>query len=128
MSEENDSPLVYALRILPRAERDIDAHVVRMADVAGSDIARAWHVGLFNDIATLAQNPNRRAAVVENRYFRHDVRQILYRRTPAGPAWRVLFFIDEASEDGPTVNVLHVRHAAQRPISPAEARGIETDQ
>ncbi len=125
MNQDDEQPQTYALRISPRAERDIEAHVVRMADLAGADIARAWHEGLFNAIAALAQNPNRYAVISENRRFRREVRQFLYRRTPNGPAWRVLFTLDEAAEDAPTVNLLHVRHGAQRPITRAEAQEIE---
>jgi len=128
MSGYSDSATVYALRILPRAERDIDAHVVRTADLSGSDIALAWHKGLMAAVATLSQNPRRQGVISENRRFRQEVRQHLYRRTPSGPVWRILFTVVEGLEDAPTVNILHVRHGAQRPITQAEARHIEADQ
>jgi plasmid stabilization system protein ParE len=103
MSEDDDLSPVYALRTLPRAERDIEAHAVRLAELAGAEIARAWCDGLFEKIATLSDSP----------------------RTPAGPSWRVSFTADERTEDGPVVSLLHVRHGAQRPITRAQAREIE---
>ena len=127
MSQSSDTPRNYAIRILPRAERDIDAHTVRMAELSGPDIARAWYEGLIDAAATLSQNPRRHVVISESRRFWREVRQLLYRRTPSGPAWRVLFVIDEGKDDAPTVSLLHVRHGAQRPISRAEARNIETD-
>ena len=128
MSEDNGANRRYALRVLPRAERDIEAHTVRMADVADPDIARAWYKGLFEAVAALSRSPRRHAVISENRHFRREVRQVLYRRTPAGPAWRILFTVDEGAEDAPTVNLLHVRHAAQRPITRAEARQLEAQE
>lgn len=43
----------YALRLLPRAERDIDAQAERLADLTDAVNAQAWHTGLFAQIATL---------------------------------------------------------------------------
>ncbi|MBV9852241.1 MAG: type II toxin-antitoxin system RelE/ParE family toxin [Armatimonadetes bacterium] len=128
MSQNNDESRRYAIRIQPRAERDIEAHTVRMAELAGPDTARAWYEAIFDVVATLAQNPRRYAIVRENNRFRREVRQLLYRRTPQGPAWRILYTVDEGTEDGPTVHLLHVRHGAQRPITQAEAREIEADR
>ncbi len=42
MMQEDNAPPLYALRILPRAERDIEAHTVRLAELADPDIARVW--------------------------------------------------------------------------------------
>jgi len=57
------------------------------------------------------------------------VRQIVYRRRPGGPAYRVLFTVEaDSSEDAPFVNVIHVRHGAQAPMNEAEASAIEEDR
>ncbi len=124
---EDAAPRRYALRVLPRAERDIEAQTVRMAELAGPDTARDWHQCLFNAIASLAENPRRHALVGEHGRFRQEVRHLLFRRTPTGPVWRVLFIVDENTEDAPTVNLLHVRHGAQHPVTRREARQIEAD-
>ncbi len=128
MSQDGDETPSFAIRILPHAERDIEAHLVRLADREGAEIGRAWYEGLREAVALLSQNPRRHAVISENQRFRREVRQFLYRRTPQGTAWRVLFTVQVDTEDGPTVSILHVRHAAQRPITRAEARQIESSQ
>ncbi len=128
MSQENGNPFSSVIRILPHAERDIEAHLVRIADIAGAEAGRAWYDGLRVTIASLSQNPRRYPMVSENQRFRAEVRQLLYRRVPRGSAWRVLFTVQEESEDAPTVNILHVRHAAQKPITRTEAKQIEFNE
>lgn len=93
--------------------------------MTGAEVGRAWYDGLRSAIALLSQNPRRHAIISENQRFRREVRQFLYRRTPRGAAWRILFTVQE---DAPTVSILHVRHAAQKPITQAEARQIEFNQ
>lgn len=121
----DDAPLSYALRILPRAERDIEAGLVRFADLEGIVLAVEWQTGLFDALATLAKNPRRCPIAQEQRHFRSEVRQHLYRRTPSSVAYRVLFTVQEGGLDAPTVSVIPVRHASARPISLKEAREIE---
>ncbi len=128
MSQEDADTPSYALRILPHAERDIEAHLVRIADMAGAEAGRAWYNGLRETIALLSQSPQQHSIISENQRFRREVRQFLYRRTPRGAAWRVLFTVQEEAEDAPTVSILHVRHAAQKPITRTEARQIEFNQ
>ena len=125
MSENSGETPSFAIRILPQAERDIEAHLVRLADREGAQIGRAWYEGLQQAIALLSQNPRRHPIIAENQRFRHEVRQFLYRRTPQGTAWRILFVVQAETEDGPTVHLLHVRYATQRPIMRAEAKQIE---
>ena len=125
-----DAPERYALRVQPRAARDIEDHLLRLEKVAGTDVAREWREGLLAAIGRLSDNPRRHARIPEQPRFRHETRQMLYRRTPSGPAWRILFAItgeDEDSPDPPTVNLLHVRHGTQRPITRAEAREMEAE-
>ena len=90
------------------------------------ELAREWREGLLAAIASLAENPRRYAVIAEQARFRHETRQLLYRRTSGGPALRVLFSINEGGEmDAPTVSILHVRHGAQHPITRRKARMIE---
>ena len=53
---------------------------------------------------------------------------MLYRRTAGGPAYRVLFVLRENSDDAPTVTIIHVRHAAHKPMTRKEAREIEASE
>ena len=96
--------------------------------MTGAEAGRAWYDGLRDAIALLSHSPRRSPLISENGRFRAEVRQLLYRRTPHGAAWRILFTVQEAAEDAPTVSILHVRHAAQKPITRAEARQIEFNQ
>jgi plasmid stabilization system protein ParE len=126
MSQANDDDAPsYVIRILPHAERDIEAHLVYIADMVGAEVGRAWYDGLRDAIALLSQNPRRHSVISENQRFRREVRQFLYRRTTQGAAWRVLFTVQEEAEDAPTVSILHVRYATQKPITRIEARQIE---
>jgi plasmid stabilization system protein ParE len=115
-----DLPIVYAIRILPRAKRDIEEIVSQMMDTAGA-AAKAWEDGLFAALRTLSQNPRRYPIIPEP--FPIEVRQMLYPPAPRA-GHRVLFHVRDASDDGPIVAVLHVRHTRARPISRTEARTI----
>jgi len=129
MSE--DGPVRYVVRVLPRAVEDIQAQQVRLAELAGPDIARAWREGLLRKAGTLSENPRRCARIPEQARFRYETRHLLYQRAPDGPTWRILFTItgeEERSPDPPTINLLHVRHEAQRPITQTEARAMEAQE
>lgn len=117
----------YALRILPRAERDIRAALLRLAELSGDAVAQAWYENLYTELAALSINPARFARTREDRLFRREVRQLVYRRTPSGVAYRVLFTVVAGGQDAPTVAILHVRHGARRDVTRAEARSIEAD-
>jgi plasmid stabilization system protein ParE len=123
-SNEPESFRIYALRFTDRARTDIDAAHARFVALAGQVVADAWKDGLFEAVASLSTMP-RRALASEQRRFRHEVRQLIYRRPGSDVAYRVLFTIVEEAEDAPFVRIVHVRHGAQRPISRAEAREIE---
>ena len=115
---------IYALRFTERALADADAAHARFVELTGQATADAWKDGLFEAIGALATLPNR-APVPEATRFQQDVRQILYRRPGSRVVYRVLFLVQEASPDGPTVTIIAVRHGAARPITQAEARAME---
>ncbi len=60
--------------------------------------------------------------------FRQTIRRMLYRRTRTGPTYRVLFTLRESPDDAPTVAIIHVRHAAQAPMTQQEAWEIESSE
>lgn len=125
MSAEEPAPLVFALRIMPRAEQDILAAARYMAASAGEAAAQEWQEGLFAAIASLATLPYRCALAREERLFLREVRQYLFREAAGGAAYRVLFRVADGGPDAPTISILHVRHGAQAAIMRAEARDIE---
>jgi plasmid stabilization system protein ParE len=126
-----DVPVVYAIRLLPRAERDINEIVAEMIDTVGAAKAKEWQDELFAAIAKMAENPRRYPKIQE--WFPIEVRQMLYPPAPRA-GHRVLFAVrDETdpatgglSPDGPIVAILHLRHTRARPISRTEARAIAT--
>ncbi len=119
----------YTLRVTERAARDMEAHLLRLERLIGPDVALAWREGILAAIGSLSRNPRRCARIPEQARFHFETRQLLYRRTPGGPAWRLLFTLTDEGQgtpDPPTVHLLHVRHAAERPVSAAEARTLES--
>lgn len=116
---------VWAIRLTKRARADAEAAEERIAEIAGEDIAEAWGKGLETETAKLAELPTRWPIAEEDKLFRESVRRMLYRRTPSGPVYRILFVLRESPDDAPTVAIIHIRHAAQKPMTRKEARGIE---
>src|SRR5689334_8669622 len=96
--------------------------------MAGQQIAEMWEEGLEAALATLATMPRSHPFAPEHARFRHEVRQLLYRRpgsSRTSPVYRILFSIRDDTPDGPIVVVFHVRHGAQHPITAREARELE---
>ena len=125
MRQEAEPPQIWAIRQTTRADIDVLAASVYIAETAGVEIARDWLEGLKAEIAKLAQLPTRWPLAEEDKLFRESVRRMLYRRTAGGPAYRVLFVLRENPDDAPTVVIIHIRHAAQKPMTRKEAREIE---
>ena len=128
MSDEKpEEPKLYALRITPRAERDIETAIVHFSDTAGLEIAQAWRGRLFEEIAGLATNPTRFPVAPEMpflRGFKREFRQLVWRRTVSSVAYRIIFWIDEDSDDGPTVTIAYVRHGSAKPITRKDVRDL----
>lgn len=126
MAEE---ALSYAIRFLPRSERDATEAVTWIAESTGSEeAARQWYAGLRTAVGTLATLPKRFAVQErESRLLGSQIRWLLYRRSPGSAAYHVYYTVAEDSPDGPLVAILHVRHASRRPLSRAEAREIRDE-
>jgi plasmid stabilization system protein ParE len=127
MTDDSSSPdkaRSFAVRILPVAVDEIDAAATYVASHTDVEHGELWREGLRAQIKLLATSPRQFALISEARIFRREVRHVLYRRTPSSTAYRILFTITDAGEDGPVVTVFHVRHAARRPITAREARGF----
>jgi plasmid stabilization system protein ParE len=126
---EGEPPLTYVLRVQEHAARDINAAYVRLAELTSPENADEWQDGLRQAIASLATSPRRCPLVPEK--FRHETRQLLYRRPGSQVAYRILFTIigeQAQSPDPPTVIILHIRHASARPITRTQVREIETGE
>ncbi len=128
MRQDAEPPVVWAIRPTARADTEILAASIYVAENAGVETASAWLKGLKEEIAKLAQLPMRWPVAEEDKLFRENVRRLLYRRTPSGPAYRVLFTLRENPDDAPTVTIIHVCHAAQKPMTRKEAKEIEASE
>lgn len=132
---QDESAIVYAVRLSRRARRDLDEIRDGIGDVAGHSSADAWEDGLFDALKTLAFLPERRPEVTEAAAFAEVfgaatvVRELPYRRKGSRTAYRVLFFAKKGdANEGPTVTVVHIRHGARDAVSAAEARQIEQEK
>jgi len=125
----DERPQVYSIRISTQAAQDIVEAVRRLIGLSGDDAAEVWRDRLLAEIATLAENP-RRFAVDERaaRRLKPQTRRMLFRPTPGSAAYHVYYTVQADTPDGPRVGVMHVRHAARRPITREEALRILGNQ
>jgi hypothetical protein len=122
----------YAVRTLEKATRDVEKQIQELAEWNGTEetpmpaesvrLALEWHSSFQEAMLSLRDFPSRCPLISERNLFSQDVHQLLFRRSASAPAWRMLFVIEEESEDGPLVQVIHVRHGSRRPITRKEAR------
>ena len=87
-------------------------------------LAQEWYAALQEALLSLRDFPSRCPLIPEERIFAFDVHQLLFRRAPGAPVWRLLFVIEENSDDGPLVVVIHLRAGVRRPLRRKEAREI----
>lgn len=127
--QPDDAPIVYALRLTAQANRDAIEAASWLAQISeDEDLGREWYTNLRQQLGLLATHPRRYAAAAESRLFGFEVRRWTYRRTSTSSLAHYVFYrVSEAGEDGPTVLILHVRSAARKPLSRAEARVIQDD-
>lgn len=101
---------------------------MRLVDLTGSEyLALEWLKGIRAAAAALATNPTRyQPQAPESRKLGGEIRRLLYQRTSSSSAVYHLYYrVDEDSDDGPRVRILHVRHAARKPLTRKEAREIQ---
>lgn len=127
-ADNTDQPIIWAIRFTTWASADLAAAWRHFALTAGEDIANAWNTDLKAEIAKLARLPERHSVANETRFFSYTVRKFLYRRTPRGPAYHVFFALRVSPDDAPSVQIMHIRHAARSPITRKEAREIESSE
>jgi plasmid stabilization system protein ParE len=102
--------MAYRVRLTKRAERDL-ALILDFIHAAVSDAAFAWYEGLERKTASLNTHPNRCSRTPESNRFRH----LLYGSRPR--IYRVIYRILEPAK---VVEVVHIRHAARRPLRPRD--------
>ena len=124
MSEE-EIDRRFVVRLRNRALTDMSGGHNLMTTLSGYRLADEWQDGFFEALRTLTRNPRRWPLCPELEKRRGlEIRQLWYRRTPSAPAWRAVFAIDDGAS---VVNVLHLRHGAQRPLTRKDTREIATE-
>ena len=105
-------PMVYRVKLMPRAERDL-AEIYRRIEASSSGVALTWYRGLKDAIRTLRDNPKRCPVTPEDRNLRH----LLYGNQ--AHIYRVIYRLLEKQKQ---VHVLHIRHGARQEFKPKELR------
>jgi len=96
--------MAYLVRIMPRAERDLDA-IYQGINAQYSDAAFRWFNGLERALFTLEESPARCPITREDARLRH----LLYGKKPH--VYRVIYCFDEKNKE---VEILHIRHGARQ--------------
>ena len=113
--------MAYKVRLTAPAEADAYAAFERIREVAPRS-AEKWLRGLFAAIQTLEEMPARCSLIPEATELAHPARQLLYGKRTG--IYRIIFDVQEQSEEGPRVRVLRIWHGARDAITVAD---IETE-
>lgn len=103
-------PQQYRVIIQPEAEQGIKQAYYWVSKYSPRQ-ARQWLEGIYKAVMSLEKMPLRCSLAFENNFFEAEIRQLLYGK--GKNIYRILFTVSDT-----TVQVLHVRHAAQQPLSP----------
>ena len=114
--------MAYTVSLTALAEADAYTAFERIRAVAPASVAR-WLTGLFAAIRTLADMPARCPVIPEADEIGSPVRHLLYGRRSG--IYRIIFDIQEDSEEGPHVRVLRIWHGVRDAIT---AEDIETER
>ena len=105
----------FRVEIQPQAFDDLDAIAGYIAAQSSHAIAERWFNAIFEEIYTLSEMPARCAVANESAELGRDVRVLLHGRR--NRMYKVYFVINGSSPSGGSVQVLHVRHWAKKPMS-----------
>ncbi|HEX5726549.1 MAG TPA: type II toxin-antitoxin system RelE/ParE family toxin [Longimicrobiaceae bacterium] len=102
--------MTYDVQVERQADADIEeAYAYYLEHAPG--YADGWLDGLREALGSLRRMPQRCGLARENRFFKAEIRQLLYE------SYRVLFTIRERR-----VHVLHIRHQARDTLKPRRGR------
>jgi plasmid stabilization system protein ParE len=124
MGNEDDSEILYALRISGPAQNDIAEAKVYLEAIVGPTIADEWQDRLIEAIRLLAQSPRRYPVSPASRFFAREVRQYRYERRVGSVPYYIFYMISDNGEDGPVVKIIHVRHSSKKPLTRSESQEI----
>lgn len=128
MTDSDDELPIHAVRLSPRAQRDVDLITDGFATHAGDNNALLWREGFYEAVGSLATLPHLYPAPHDASSFSFETRQLIYRRSKSSIAHRVYYRVIEGGADGRVVQIVHVRYAGARSLTRREAREIEAQQ
>jgi plasmid stabilization system protein ParE len=103
----------YAVKLTSEAKQELDAAMGWYAD-RDTEVAVEWYLGFMNAIRSLSENPQRHGLAFENDNFPFDIHALLY-GSGKRLTHRAVFRIADQ-----TVEVLTIRHTAQRELKPED--------
>jgi plasmid stabilization system protein ParE len=109
--------MAYKVRLAGPAESDAYQAFERIREVAPTSAER-WLRKLFDAIATLTEMPDRCPMIPEADELGYPARHLLYGKRSG--QYRIIFDIQEASDDGPCVRVLRIWHGSREAITMAD--------
>lgn len=139
MSSADEEPISYPIRLTGSARKDIDDAHIRFVTFGGERLADEWKESLFAELQRLGgMAKGYPVTVLESRLLKIEVRAFTFERRRSAVSYRVLYAVvsDEQHElagagDPPFVLLLHVHHAARRPMTRKEAdalrRSLDTE-
>ncbi len=99
--------MTYDVVVESSARKNIDDAFRWMVTNISPESATLWYLDIYGAMDSLKDFPARCGLAIENQFFKEEIRQLICGK------YRILFEIDDE-----TVRVLHVRHAARKPIKP----------
>ena len=109
--------MAYRINLTGPAEADAHEAFERIREVAPAS-ADKWLRRLFAAIATLADMPERCPFIPEADELGHPARQLLFGKRTG--QYRIIFDIQEESEEGPRVRVLRVWHGSRDALTASD--------
>ena len=114
--------MAYRVKLTQPAEADAYAAFEHIRELSPQS-AEKWLRGLFEAVSTLEEMPSRCAIIPEAEELDLPLRQLLYGKRSG--IYRIIFNIQELSEEGPRVRVLRIWHGARDEI---RAEDIASDE
>jgi len=109
--------MAYKVKLTRPAEDDAYLAFDRIREVAPAS-ADKWLRRLFAAIATLAEMPERCPLIPEADELGHPARHLLFGKRTG--QYRIIFDIQDESEEGPRVRVLRIRHGHRDALTAAD--------
>ena len=106
--------MAYTVSLSGSAEADAYAAFAYIREVAPGSAAR-WLTGLFAAMQTLSDMPARCPVIPEAEEVGRPLRHLLYGKRTG--VYRIIFDIQEDSEEGPRVRVLRIWRAVRNAIA-----------